>query len=99
MLPIYNAFLVEEIDLPGGTTKPLLVSVDTGNKLDKYVVKVFTHDPVQNYSPLAHEIYANLLALQFDIQTPEMALISFSDSFNKTLVDSVKTRALHNPVQ
>ena len=92
MIPIYDAFLLEEKDLIGGSTKPLLLSVQTENGFDKYVVKVFTNRQTFQYSPLANEVYSHFLAKGFDINTPDIALIHFGKDFVRTLPKDVKER-------
>jgi hypothetical protein len=99
MIPIYDAFLLEEKNLIGGSTKPLLLSVNTENGFDKYVVKVFTNKQDNQYAPLANEIYSHFLAKEFDIRTPDIALIKFSKSFIKTLPKDVKMRTQNQGTQ
>lgn len=96
MLPIYQAIIAEEKDLPGGTTRPLLATVVTNNGLDKYVVKIFPDKEQPNYAPLANEVYGSLLATQFDIRTPEIALIQLEPNFIMTLKEDIKKRVLQN---
>lgn len=98
MLPIYQAILAEEKDLSGGTTRPLLATVVTDNGLDKYVVKIFPDDEQPNYAPLFNEVYGSLLATQFDIRTPEIALIKLEPDFIHTLKDDIKARVLSNNI-
>ena len=99
MLPIYQARIAEEKDLHGGTTRPLLVTVQTPTGLDKYVVKIFDPKEQPNYFPLSNEIYGSLLAQQFDINTPEIALISLDNSLISTLKDDVKARIIYSDQQ
>lgn len=96
MLPIYQAIIAEEKDLPGGTTRPLLATVITNNGLDKYVVKIFREEEQANYAPLANEVYGSLIATQFDIRTPEIALIQLKPNFINTLKEDIKGRVLQN---
>jgi hypothetical protein len=99
MIPIYPAFLLEEKDLPGGTTRPLLISVNTNNGFELYVVKVFSKKQNEQYAPLAKEVYCHFLAKDFDINTPDIALISFHNSFIDTLPAETKSRATEQDVQ
>lgn len=94
MIPIYQAIIAEEEDLPGGTTRPILVTVQTPKGLDKYVVKIFDTAQQPNYFPLSNEVYGSILASQFDIPTPEIALISLQDDLIQTLKHDIKQRVL-----
>ncbi len=96
MIPIYQALIAEEKDLPGGTTRPILATVDPDAGLQKYVVKIYDNKEQPQYAPLSNEIYGSLLASQFDIRTPEIALIRFTDKFVSTLKPDVKERVLRN---
>lgn len=99
MVSIYPAIGYEERELIGGSTKPLLVTADTGNRLETFVAKVFTKRQMDQYAPLATELYANILASSFDIIVPEPALLLFDDDFIDTLPHNIKLRVQDNKSQ
>lgn len=95
MFPIFDAILLEGKNMSGGTTRPVLISAIKGNQVKKFVVKIFTPDPY--IAQTASEFYGNVLATEFDITTPEVALINFSADFIETLPDDIKKRVrLHD---
>lgn len=79
MLNVYKATSVERIiESSLGHTKPWVVVVETNNSLKKYVVKLYTTDQIENNNSLSSEVFCNVLANEFDLNVPEMALIDFS---------------------
>lgn len=83
MVPVYHAISLEKTNLEGGTTKPWVVKVLENQNL--YVVKLFSTRNIQQYSPLNKELFGSLLAIEFDLLTPEPVLIKFSDEFIDSL--------------
>ncbi|EAY26506.1 HipA family kinase [Microscilla marina] len=81
MLPVYEAITVHKIIEKGGSTKPWLVEVLVKDQPKAYVVKMFTEKHVDQVAPVANEVYANVLAKQFDLPCPKAAFIHFSDNF------------------
>lgn len=95
MFAIYDAMLLEEKNLSGGTTRPVLISAINGNDIKKFVVKIFRPDPL--IAQTANEFYGHILAKEFDINTPDVAIIQFSEQFIETLPEDIKSRVhLHN---
>lgn len=82
-LKIFKAFGLEEGLLTGGSTRPVLMRVgdESGNgPFYTYVVKFLEPKFV------CKEIFAQELALQFDLQTPDVAVIYV----DKKLMDNIK---------
>lgn len=84
MLPVYEAIQVIKV-MPGGSTKPWLIRVAVDGKPKNYVVKLFKEEQVENASAVANEVFASVLAAEFDLKCPKAALINFSDSFYSNL--------------
>lgn len=92
MLPVLEAIsLVHHFPLIGGSTHPILVNVDEGGELAQYVVKIFKTQTLQQYDAVAHEVYGNVLAREFDLLTPDAAFINFGNPFLKSLPTWAKT--------
>lgn len=86
MLPILNAISVIPQSLKGGTTHPSIMLVEDSNgEIFTYVVKVFTQKQEQQQKATAKEIYASVLASEFDLSTPSSALINVSFSIIEQL--------------
>ncbi|MBO9699937.1 MAG: hypothetical protein J7604_06985 [Sporocytophaga sp.] len=84
MLPVYQAIsFIREI--PEGTTRPWLVNVLVEDKLVPYVVKIFNSKQEEDNQSTVREVLGSVLASEFDLLTPEPALIYFNDQFNDTL--------------
>lgn len=77
MLPIYNALILEQSAILGGTTLPCIMVVGDkdGNIKGNYVVKVFGQQHIKQYNPTNKEIFANVLAEEFDLIVPKGAII------------------------
>lgn len=88
MLPHYVATEFKGV-LEGGTTFPWKVVVADPKRPHvlprEFVVKLFSEKQVEAYQPVAHEVYGALLAREFDLATPDSALITFPDFFLATL--------------
>ena len=82
LLPIYTATAIEEAPIAGGSTYPCLMSVDIGNgEQKKYVVKILKQTTLQEYFPIHSEVIASILAREFDLFTPDIALIQVPSFF------------------
>ncbi len=92
MIPIYKAISYQE-SFTMGTTKPILAIIEneSGN-FEEYVVKLFNLNQLNSYSPVNKEIYACVLASEFDLSSPDFALIEFNDSFIKSLDANDQTK-------
>lgn len=84
-LPIYYATSFNGIILKGGHSKPWVVSVSTKNGLKPFVVKLYRTIDIAARNKMAAEIFGCLLAKEFDLQTPEPAIIEFTEEFRMTL--------------
>lgn len=67
--------------LEGGSSKPLLITaINEDKEVGQYVMKVFKKNHIeQNYS-VAKEIFINELCKEFNLQSPEYALIKIDHS-------------------
>jgi len=76
MIEIYRAIAIDSIAIKGGSTKPCIMTVadDTGKIVGSYVVKVFNQNHIQTH-PTQREVICNVLAQEFDLSVPKMALI------------------------
>lgn len=81
--------------LQGGSSKPLLITAINEDKVvDQYVMKVFKKDHIeQNYS-VAKEIFISELCKEFNLDSPEYALIKIdhsllSDIYDKDFLDKI----------
>ena len=84
-LPVYYATSFNGIILKGGHSKPWVVSVSTKNGLKPFVVKLYRTIDITARNKMAAEIFGCLLAKEFDLQTPEPAIIEFTEEFRMTL--------------
>lgn len=92
MFPIYSAVTYEDIHLKGGTTKPLVFTVDAEGTLIPYVVKIFSEKDIRQYNPTAKECYAYALANEFDLPQPEAAIIKFDQGFLSNIPEEIAQR-------
>ncbi len=90
MLPVYKATAIDQEALLGGSTRPCLMTVTdmNGNIEGSYVVKIFKHYNTEQYNPTNKELYGNLLAKEFDLNTPKPALIQVNNSLISELKKS-----------
>jgi len=74
MLPIFKAFSIERAPIKGGSTYPCLLSVidEQNNVQHPHVVKIFKP---AHQSATCREVFANVLAVQFDLRVPPAALV------------------------
>lgn len=96
MFPIYPAAVFENIKLTGGTTTPLIFSVDTGEGLEPYVVKIFSKKHRDQYNPLAKECFAHALATEFPLKVADAAIIHFDRDFISSIPENVSKRILES---
>ena len=76
LLPLYKAISIKELAIDGGTSKPCILDIDTGNgAIVPYVVKILKQSYLKNGHPIQSEVFANVLACAFDLKTPNIALI------------------------
>lgn len=77
MLPLYTATTIEQSGVLGGTTLPCIMTVVDDNyiPIGQYVVKVFGQKHIKQYNPTKKEVFANILAQEFDLNVPQAALI------------------------
>ncbi len=89
MLPIYKAISFDKV-LDGGSTRPWLVVVRAGDALTPYVVKLYKKQHVDQSFSVAKDVFCSILAKEFELETPEAALIEFSDAFIKGLPPEIR---------
>lgn len=94
MIPIVEAISLSELQLPGGTTRPMLMAVQNGEgDILTSVVKTFSAKDHEQYSPIGYECMGSFLARAFDLPVPPFHLVSFSPTFvNEQLPLPVKER-------
>lgn len=81
MLKIYKAVeIVGIIPEASGRTKPWVVLADTPQGITPFVVKLFTTNQIEATNCVTNEVVCNVLAADFDLKTPEMALIDIPES-------------------
>ncbi len=85
MISLLKAIQFVKIFQKGGRTQPWLIQVQVEGGRVPYVVKLFKSDEVDNENTVAREVFGSLLASEFDIPTPDFALIYFSNEFIDTL--------------
>ncbi len=87
----FEAISFQRIIDSGGSTNPwrVIIGDDKGNMRD-FVVKLFTERQMEQQHPIAKEMFGNLLAREFDLPIPEVALIHFSDAFITHLPEVAK---------
>lgn len=85
MLPLYQAYQFQKIIEKGGRTKPWVILVNEGDELVPYVVKMFTAQLVHERDSVTNEVLGNILAREFDLQTPQAAFIEMGIDFYRTI--------------
>lgn len=91
MLPIYRATGIERPSFEGGTTRPSLMTVvdeRDGAIMGPYVVKVFSQTNIQQNQATNKEVYASILASQFDLNVPQPALIHVGETIIQQMIES-----------
>ncbi|NJO03178.1 MAG: hypothetical protein HC880_17195 [Bacteroidia bacterium] len=86
MLPVYEAYEFIEV-LKGGRTKPWLVLVRVQGIPIPFVVKLFTEEEIERDQKVTKEVLGSVLAREFDLPTPEAALIRISSSLIEQIRD------------
>jgi hypothetical protein len=84
-----------EPNVEGGTTKPCLFELkdENGNSVGNFFVKIFTQRMLSQAKMLnqanltAFEFCAAVIASEFDLKTPEFAIVYISDAIIKMLTD------------
>lgn len=96
-----TALEILEDSLEGGTTKPMLVLCDDGNK---YVLKIFKEIHSQQRCYTGAEVCAYLLAKEFNLSIPDGALITIPielieliKNSNKSLYQELATKDYSKP--
>jgi hypothetical protein len=69
----------------GASTRPWLVTVDTGSELKEFVIKLFSKKDEKQYQPTNKEFYSSVLAEEFDLSVPPYALIYLNEEFIDSL--------------
>ena len=84
MIPIYKAIEFKG-EMSGGTTRPWLVTVLRGNQPASYVVKLYSEQYNEQNCTVLKECLCSRLAKEFDLCSPDCALIEFTHDFIKSL--------------
>jgi hypothetical protein len=85
LILIYKALSFINV-LPGGTTRPWAVYVlGHDGRPQQFVVKLFKDKPLQSQPAVANEVFGSVMAELFDLQTPNIAFIEFTNEFIDTL--------------
>jgi hypothetical protein len=87
MLPVYHAISFQRVLEKGGRTKPWLVLVNTGERVQPYVVKLFDSALIEKNDSVANEVIGNVLAREFELPVPNAALIEMNEEFVQTVHD------------
>jgi hypothetical protein len=74
-IPVYEAETFES-EMIGGRNKPWLLTVKTDRGPALYVAKFFAQTDIDQQNALGREIYTAALAREFDLDTPDFALIT-----------------------
>lgn len=77
--------------MEGGSTHPWQVTVIKDGKPTSYVVKLYNEKDNEQNCTVFKECVCSRLAREFDLQTPEPALIDFTPDFVETLPDEFKS--------
>lgn len=84
-IPVYRAYRFIK-PLKGGTTRPWQILADSGkDSPELYVLKLFTRKDLEQQNYIAHEIMGSVLAKEFDLNTPDTALIELDETFLSTV--------------
>jgi len=83
LLPTIRITEFLDKELTGGTTRPMLVIGEDGNK---YVLKIFSLKDSEQRSYVVAEVMANILAKEFDLNVPDGVYMTL----DKKLLDSIK---------
>lgn len=95
-IPIYEAIdIIEIIPESVGHTKPWVVLANTPEGLKSFVVKLYNSTQVEEHYIISREIVSNLLAQEFDLKVPQIALINIPASL-AFMQDSVAQQQYDN---
>tara|TARA_R110002012_G_scaffold78049_2_gene198902 strand:+ start:2675 stop:3490 length:816 start_codon:yes stop_codon:yes gene_type:complete len=93
LIPIYEAIAYEDVQLTGGTTRPLVFSV-MGDNIFPYVVKIFSANDNRQYYPISKECIAWMIANEFEIPQPKSAIVHFGDDILQSIPVHIRQRIL-----
>jgi hypothetical protein len=89
MLAVYRAISFQRVLERGARTKPWLVLVQTRDRVESYVVKLFDTSQIIEKDSVANEVIGNVLAREFHLPVPSAALIELDADFLRTVRDPV----------
>ncbi len=78
MLPIYDDITFLELLEKGGRNKPWLIRALINDTYEEYVLKLFSQEAELDHSYTAAEVFGSVLAAEFDLSTPEVALFELN---------------------
>jgi hypothetical protein len=86
-IPVLSAIQIKNEAIPENTghNRPWIVTVNTATGLQSFVVKLYDFKQVEDLHCVTNEIIGNILAREFDLKTPECALIDIPDELALTL--------------
>lgn len=84
MIPVFDAIEFIKV-MDGGSTRPWQVNVIEDGVPVSYVVKLYTAANNEQNCTVLKECICSNLAKQFDIETPDIALINFTPDFVSSL--------------
>lgn len=84
-LPVYEAIGFQNILEKGGHSTPWVVTVNVDSSPKPYVVKLYKQIDIETRNKMTAEVLGNVLASDFNLKTPNAAIINFSDGFRRTL--------------
>jgi hypothetical protein len=90
MIPIYQAIEFKSV-MEGGSTRPWQVTVLKNGMPTSYVVKLYSEKDNEQNCTVFKECVCSSLAKEFDLQTPEPALVDFTPDFIETLPDDLRS--------
>jgi hypothetical protein len=96
VFPIYQAIAYEKIELKGGSTKPLVFTIDKNGVYIPYVVKIFSENQQFQYDALAKECLAYTIAQEFELPQPDAALIMFGEELLANIPEEIAHRLKQN---
>lgn len=95
---LYRAIELLASDLLGGSTRPWQVrAVRDDDVMVIVVVKVYTAQQVEQYQPIAKEVYGYGLAGSFGLKAPAFGLIDLGEDFVATLGQADRLRLKDTP--
>lgn len=97
MLPIYQAISINHKAIHSGSTKPCLMTLadENGNIKGEYVVKIFKPTNLQQSANTNKEIYGNILATAFELNTPKAVLAKVGQEIIDILNQSDKYKGFN----